>query len=119
MIFQLFIPGNPVPKGRPRLGKHGNVYTPAKTKSYEEYIGWKYKEADGILFDGEIGIRLIFVRETKHRVDLDNLIKSILDGLNRVAWDDDSQIIFLEAALTFNKHRPGVNIEIWQKERDE
>jgi hypothetical protein len=27
--------GKPVPKGRPRLGKGGNVYTPAATLAYE------------------------------------------------------------------------------------
>ena len=31
------VPGKPVPKGRPRLGK-GHVYTPKKTKDYEKKV---------------------------------------------------------------------------------
>ena len=32
-----------------------------------------------------------------HRVDLDNLLKSVLDGLKGAAYDDDSQIVRVSA----------------------
>lgn len=29
--------------------------------------------------------------------DLDNYVKTVMDGLNRVAWDDDVQVVKIEA----------------------
>ena len=37
-FFYWAIQGNPTPKARPRRGKYGNFYTPAKTKKYEEFV---------------------------------------------------------------------------------
>lgn len=31
------------------------------------------------------------------RADIDNLIKTVLDGLNGVAWEDDTQVVKVEA----------------------
>jgi len=31
------------------------------------------------------------------RSDIDNLIKTVLDGLNGVAWEDDTQVVKVEA----------------------
>ena len=39
-LIDIEIPGEPVAKGRPRMGKYG-VYTPTKTKNAEEAIGWR------------------------------------------------------------------------------
>ena len=33
------IPGRPMPKQRPRVGRYGNIYTPRETKAYEELVG--------------------------------------------------------------------------------
>jgi len=33
------IPGRPMPKQRPRVGRYGNIYAPRETKSYEELVG--------------------------------------------------------------------------------
>jgi len=32
-----------------------------------------------------------------HKPDLDNLLKAVLDSLNRIAWQDDSQVSILRA----------------------
>ena len=32
------VPGPPVPKGRPRLGKGGHVFTPDQTRAYERKV---------------------------------------------------------------------------------
>jgi Holliday junction resolvase RusA-like endonuclease len=46
------------------------------------------------------------------RPDLDNCLKSILDGLNRVAWHDDSQISQISGGKVWTKGEPGVDVEI-------
>lgn len=41
----------------------------------------------------------------KHTVkpDLDNLVKSILDGLNGIAWHDDAQIVQLNVSKSYSE----------------
>ena len=46
---------------------------------------------------GCVAVRLVFWRASKRKADLDNLVKTVLDALNQVAWEDDDQIDLLEA----------------------
>jgi Holliday junction resolvase RusA-like endonuclease len=123
-ILTFVLPGVPVPKGRPRMTKRGHVFTPKKTVSYERSIALaaqaaKSKLAGGQLFDGPVmvtihchfGMPKSWSRKRKEAMlyephiqlpDLDNLVKSVLDGLNQTfgIWDDDKQV----AAVTATKH---------------
>lgn len=122
----LRIPVEPKPKGRPRFtsfGGHVHTYTPSKTSQYEEKIKQYYQRATNY-FKYEksqaICVSLVFgmpipvsttksrkvamadgiIRHTK-KPDIDNLIKSVLDALNNVAWVDDSQIVRISASKTY------------------
>ncbi len=106
------VSGDPVPKARPRVTRHG-TYTPQRTRDYEEAAGWAYREAGGSLFEGDVGLRMTFWRHTRQRVDLDNLIKGIADGLNGIAWSDDSQIVYLEASKNYGSADPRAEVEVW------
>ena len=44
--------------------------------------------------------------------DIDNIIKSIQDGLNGVAYDDDCQIVGIEAYKMYTEDQPRVEIRI-------
>jgi len=46
------------------------------------------------------------------RPDLDNCQKSVLDGLNRVAWHDDSQVVQMHVMKVWTKGEPGVDVQI-------
>lgn len=46
------------------------------------------------------------------RPDLDNCQKSLLDGLNRIAWYDDSQVTMLSSKKVWTHGEPGVDVEI-------
>jgi Holliday junction resolvase RusA-like endonuclease len=46
------------------------------------------------------------------RPDLDNCQKSVLDGLNRVAWHDDSQVVEMKVKKVWTRGEPGVDVEI-------
>lgn len=90
--IKIVIPGRPVPKARPRLGKGGHVYTPARTKQYEELVAWKTKEVIKEPFTGNIAIYIKVYVKNNVFPDLDNIAKSILDGMNKVAYHDDKQV---------------------------
>jgi len=102
-VVTFVIPGHPVPKMRPRLGKNGNVYTPKETRVYEQIVSWAGRQVFKNPYDGPVSLQ-VKVYLTAVRGDLDNYIKSIQDGLNRVAWRDDRQVTKLKAGLFV---RPG------------
>ena len=52
------------------------------------------------------------------RPDLDNIVKSVSDGLNEVAWKDDAQIYMLQAWKGFSEN-PRTEVEIDFKEEEE
>lgn len=126
-VIELWIPNEPRPKGRPRAwgtpGGKPRIYTPESTQAYERLVrstaiiemqrrGW-----DTFKACTPLKVRLDFFltvpmskpykwrekaltgehRPTK-RPDLDNLEKSILDGLNGTAWSDDCQIVEIISA---------------------
>lgn len=120
--IMLRIPGDPVPKGRPRFTRQGMAYTPAKTKTYEEEVAILGKSAMNGLEPLTTPIA-VFVYATfpipesyskkrreaclngseRHvkRPDLDNVVKAITDGLNGVVYHDDSQIVSLHATKVY------------------
>jgi crossover junction endodeoxyribonuclease RusA len=101
-VYSITIPGRPVPKGRPRLGVRGRkafVYTPPATREYEKLVGWVAKSLGCRPVEGPVSVALsVYV---KGRLDADNIAKSILDGLNGVAYEDDDQVI----ELLVRKHK--------------
>lgn len=107
------IPGDPCAKGRPRMTRAGHAYTPAKTVSYENLVKTIYIEkCYGKFLEGPLEMRVCayftipksagkkkkgdmlrgLIRPTK-RPDIDNLFKIIADSLNKIAYDDDSQVV--------------------------
>ena len=106
--------GKPMGKGRPRLGRY-SVHTPARTANYETLVKWtfvdKYKDFEIMKKPIRATITAIFEvpksysnkqREKAianvyytHKPDCDNIAKIILDSLNKLAYQDDSQIASL------------------------
>lgn len=110
------IDGPPVPKGRPRVTRRG-TYTPAKSASYETAVGWIAKaQMRGtppltgplkVIIEAELPIPKSWSKTKKEaaerqeiqptsKPDADNLAKSVLDGLEGIAFEDDAQIVRLE-----------------------
>lgn len=99
MILAFTVPGKPVGKQRPRVGKRG-TFTPKETVLYERAVGFcaLAERPRGWPLDACYRVTIAARYADQRRRDLDNLIKSILDGLNGVAWKDDSQVIAIAAA---------------------
>ena len=90
------VPGSPVPKGRPRLGKAG-VYTPKRTKAYELKVAQCALAAGTRCAPAGRRVSLEIEAYLKREADLDNLVKSVSDALNGIAYLDDRQVTQLVA----------------------
>lgn len=111
-----FVPGKPQGKARPRVTLvkgHAHAYTPKTTKEYEQQIRDAYIESGGDMFDTDIPLHVIVdMRFTPPkntpkkryedvlvysrpliRPDVDNVLKTVLDALNGVAYEDDKQVV--------------------------
>ena len=131
------VPGEAVPKGRPRIGTNkktgrGMAYTPSKTKQYEELVGWQARSAmrGDPPFDGPLAVEIDIVttvpaswplgRKIKARKgiiwpagkpDLDNYVKALVDGLNGIVFVDDMQIVRMTATKQYGD-RAGARITV-------
>lgn len=118
MIYEFEVPGKIVGKGRPRLNTYtGIVYTPTKTKDYEvlieQYFLLKYPKYKISEERVKVSITAYFsipkatkkadiekmlennISPTK-KPDIDNIVKIVLDSMNKFAFKDDTQITKLE-----------------------
>ena len=111
MEVKFTVYGEPVAKGRPRMTRSGHTYTPQKTVNYENLVKLSYQEQVRQKLDGYISatINAYFaipksasqkkqkamisgeILPTK-KPDTDNIAKAILDSLNNIAYNDDSQV---------------------------
>jgi Holliday junction resolvase RusA-like endonuclease len=104
------VEAKPRPKGRPRFAK-GRAYTPPETVAFENAVAAAWRASGGPMFLGPVEVDIKFhadrvevtVREldpeakSSLRGDVDNYIKSTLDGLNAVAFPDDKQVLTVRA----------------------
>ena len=112
MTVSFVIPAKPAGKARPRL-TGDIVYTPMKTKAYENFIKGCYIEQCGDVNFGDKSISLdvkayvplitkfkkaeradalLGLIKPTAKPDADNILKVILDALNELAYDDDRYI---------------------------
>jgi Holliday junction resolvase RusA-like endonuclease len=87
----------PVPKKRARADTSGNsttFYTPSETKKFEEIIGWAGKRCRPNGWPLRAYYQLRFAAYfPNHRIpDLDNVCKSVQDGLEGVLWFNDIRV---------------------------
>lgn len=124
MTITFEVPGEPKGKGRPRFQRRGefvHTYTPNDTASYENLVAVMYYNAvrdmkQNLKLEGPIAMDAYIyfgVPKSKSKkmqkamlsgevmptikCDIDNVVKIILDGLNKVAFDDDKQVTDLTA----------------------
>lgn len=135
MFVSFLVPGEPVAKGRPRLGRMGGqarVFTPPRTVRYESLVRAVALEALGgrtvprgpLLVRLAIGLPVPTSWSTRRRAaalagliaatkrpDADNVVKGVLDGCNGIAFDDDAHIVELVVTKRYAE-QPGVRVDI-------
>lgn len=114
-------PTLPIAKGRPRIGK-GIAYTPTKTRSYERAISILARNMIDKPFIGPVYLEIDFFlpRPKKPKFnhpavkpDIDNYLKAIMDALNGIFWNDDSQICYLIATKKYAEKDEQPRIEMF------
>jgi len=95
MNISFAIIGKPQAKQRARKGRYGGFYTPKATRDYERLVGFSAQATGVKSQDGPVEVEIKLYLPDRRRRDLDNIAKSILDGLNSIAWRDDSQVVKL------------------------
>lgn len=126
-------------KARPRYNtKTGRAFTPGDTIQYENWVRLCYQEQDGRYFEGAVRAKITAYYKvpksyTKKRVqairegleypqkkpDSDNVAKIILDSLNKIAYEDDSQVVELKVIKQWTEELERVEFELegiwWRK----
>lgn len=114
-VVTFTLAGPPVPLERARHGQ-GRTFTPAKSKGYQRALGLAFHVARGWPTWGRehrysVDIAITFA--DRRRRDIDNVAKTVLDGLNGVAWDDDSQVDALHVVRTpHDPSRAGIRVTV-------
>jgi crossover junction endodeoxyribonuclease RusA len=112
-VTNFVVPGPPIPKARPRMALSGHVFTPKRTRDYERAVALCACGA-GLRtpLDGAVSVTLRLFLANRRRCDIDNLTKSVLDGLNGIAYADDSQVQILHVSRNIDAANPRAEIEI-------
>ena len=91
-------------QGRPRFA--GHAYETKPDREWKKLIADEYRaQCPGMAFHGAVAVRIdVHGRLPKRervpapnlvKPDVDNIAKAVLDALNGVAYDDDSQVVEL------------------------
>lgn len=122
--------GEPVGKGRPKIttrGQFAHAYTPKKTKEFEEAIKFEFMSSTSErmpVYEKDIPLKIEMefgfevpksyskkkreacllgnIQHTK-RPDADNIAKAVCDALNGYAFEDDSQIVFMQLEKVYSE----------------
>lgn len=133
LLIEFTIPGEPVPKGRPRVTMHG-TFTPKKTQLAEQAVKGLVKGMPKFEARSPLGAQIDFYMKIPmsapksrqkamadgkqppvKRPDLDNLAKLVLDALNGELFPDDSAIVELSVNKYYDEN-PRTVVKMWEVE---
>ena len=125
MIYEFEMMGDIVGKARPRMNtRTGRAYTPTNTKNYEYFLRqWFIREYPNFRpIENRVKVFIIaYFEVTKStskkkeaemlsgnisptkKPDIDNIIKIVLDAMNKFAYKDDTQVTKIEVEKKYAK----------------
>lgn len=136
--MEFIVEGEPQGKERPRFSrKSGTVYTPAKTARYEKEIRDSFLAAGGkmipagsyvtVAVDAYFKIPKSYIKGKRlaceHNInrpdkkpDIDNVLKAVLDALNKVAYEDDKQVVEVRCRKWYSRSSGFLKISVRELE---
>lgn len=137
--MEFIVEGEPQGKARPRFSRRsGTVYTPAKTAKYEKEIRQAFLDAGGkvipagsyvtVAVDAYFKIPKSYAKGKRlackyninrpdKKPDIDNVLKVVLDALNKVDYEDDKQVIGIICRKWYSRSSGFLKIQILEDER--
>ncbi len=126
-MIKFVINARPQPKERSRSTKNGHHYTPARTVNFELMVAAEFRRQYPLHepIQGPLGLYVVAKYKRPKTAkkgfwhtgpgDLDNIVKGISDGLNKLAWLDDRQVAQLTARKTWGES-DRIEVIIWPLE---
>ncbi len=137
--MEFVVEGEPQGKARPRFSRRsGTIYTPAKTSKYEKEIRQSFLAAGGkmipegsyavVIMDAYFEIPKSYTKRKRlgceHNIkrpdkkpDIDNVVKVVLDALNKVAYEDDKQVIGIICRKWYSQSSGFLKVHILEDKR--
>lgn len=137
--MEFIVEGDPQGKERPRFSrKSGTVYTPSKTAKYEKEIRQAYISAGGkmipagsyvtVAVDAYFKIPKSYIKGKRlaceyninrpdKKPDIDNILKVVLDALNKVAYEDDKKVIEVICRKWYSRSSGFLKVQILEDKR--
>ena len=131
--MEFIVNGKPQGKARPRFSrKSGTVYTPNKTARYEREIRKAFLAAGGKLIPSDCYVNVsvdayfaipksyskrkhqecLDFRRPTNKPDVDNILKAVLDALNKVAYEDDKQVVAASCRKYYTENGDYIKIDV-------
>ena len=117
---------NVIPFNRPRF-KNGRGFNSARYSEFKENLGYKARTAmkGREPIKGAFKISIDFYKKSRQEFlnknfgDLDNFIKSVMDSLNGICYEDDAQCVEFTRCRKFKSDEPKIIITIEEVEIEE
>ncbi len=120
-VLSFFVAGEPVPKGRPRLGRKG-TFTDPRTEAWESTVRWQCRAACTAAGWSPLAAACevtLVVHRARRAGDVDNFAKAVLDGMNRIAFADDRHVVRLDVSVDDSRaDDPGVWVRVTERVRE-
>lgn len=119
MRLEFTVNGPPKPWQRRLATKSGRAVKPEATRRYQRYVGYaafvvRHACAPQWPLDARYCLTVHAYFGDKRVRDIDNVSKNVMDALNGVLWDDDSQVdkLVVERHLDREEPRAVVAVEV-------
>ena len=116
-MIKFVVDVEPVPQARPRFSR-GRCFEPARCTEYKKQVATAAKVAmcgrEPVTCAVKMTVKLYrkYARCSRRYGDFDNHAKSICDALNKICYEDDSQIVRFVVEKFTDKNFPRVEVEI-------
>jgi len=120
ILLSVSCDGDPIAHQRPRQGRGGHFYTPEKTRNYRSVlVSAIIEQAGGKSLAGErdatFGVQAMFYRGNRQKIDVDNMLKTILDAITQSGfWFDDSRVHEICGVVEKGAPRPRVEFIVYR-----
>lgn len=117
-MIKIVVDGDPIPAARSRYSVRRVVYQPKRNAEYRAKVQASARLAMGgrAPMTGAVVVNVRLYRKYKPTArnfgDVDNHLKAIFDGMNQIAFWDDSQITRCVVEKFTDKTQPRAEIEI-------